>query len=265
MGRVTAIVNQKGGVGKTTTAVSLAGLLATGGLRVLLVDLDPQGNATSGLGVDRRALRCCVYDALTGERTLAEVIVPTGVPGLDLAPATLNLAGAEVELAGRPEGAGWRERRLREALAAVRERYDVVLVDAPPSLGLLTVNALVGADGVLIPVQTEYYALEGLSQLLGTVQFVQRRLNPRLGLDGVALTMYDPRTRLAREVADEVRSFFGARAFAAVIPRNVRLGEAPSYGRPIHDYAPDSPGALAYGALAGELRERLGLSAGAAA
>lgn len=260
MGRVTAIVNQKGGVGKTTTAVSLAALLADDGLHVLLVDLDPQGNATSGLGVDRRRLEGCIYDALTGERPLPEVVVETRWFGLRLAPSTLNLAGLEVELAARDAtGAGWRERRLRDALAPVRDHYDCVLIDAPPSLGLLTVNALVAADGVLIPVQTEYYALEGLSQLLNTVSFVQRRLNPRLALDGVAMTLHDPRTNLARQVADEVRSFFGERAFRSIIPRNVKLGEAPSYGEPIHVYAADSAGALAYRALADEFTARLGL------
>ena len=265
MGRVTAVVNQKGGVGKTTTAVSLAGLLAARGVRVLLLDADPQGNATSGLGVDRRTLSACLYDALAGNLSLREVVVETKVPGLDLAPATLNLAGVEVELATRQEGPGWRERRLSEALAGIRGDYGAVVIDAPPSLGLLTLNALVAADGVLIPVQAEYYALEGLSQLLNTVQFVQRRLNPRLDLDGVVLTMYDPRTNLARQVAAEVRGFFGARACSAVIPRNIRLSEAPSFGEPVHTFAPDSAGARAYGELADELVERLGLPIAGAA
>ncbi len=262
MGHVTAVVNQKGGVGKTTTAVSLAGLLADSGQRVLLLDMDPQGNATSGVGIDRRGLAACLYDALVGRRGLAEVIVPTRWERLSVAPSTLNLAGLEVELAAADHGAGWRERRLREAVDQVREAYEVLVIDAPPSLGLLTVNALVAADGVLIPVQTEYYALEGLSQLLSTVQFVQRRLNPTLDLDGVAMTMHDQRTNLARQVAAEVRSFFGPRAFDSVVPRNVKLGEAPSFGEPIHVFAPDSAGALAYRDLAGELLQRLGRGRG---
>jgi chromosome partitioning protein len=260
---IIAVVSRKGGVGKTTTAVSVAALVGEAGFRVLLVDLDPQGNATSGLGVDRRGLEACIYRALTGDRPLRDIVVPTRWPGLDLAPATLELAGLEVELAARSDGAGWRERRLREALAPVREQYELVLIDAPPSLGLLTVNALVAADSVLIPVQTEYYALEGLSQLLNTVQFVQRRLNPRLELAGVALTMYDHRTNLARQVADEVRGFFGERAFEHIVPRNVRLSEAPSYGEPIHVYAPNSAGAEAYAGLAVELGERCGLEVAA--
>jgi chromosome partitioning protein len=273
MGRVTAVVNQKGGVGKTTTAVSLAGCLAARGLNVLLLDADPQGNASSGLGVDRRTLSVCLYDALVGAVALSDVLLATRVPGLTLAPATINLAGLEVELAGRVNGSAaasgsagggggdWREHRLSEALAPLRGSYDTVLIDCPPSLGLLTINALVAADGLLIPVQAEYFALEGLTQLLSTVGFVQRRLNPRLDLDGVLVTMYDPRTNLARQVAGEVRRFFGARALEAVIPRNIRLGEAPSFGEPVHLFAPDSAGARAYGLLAEELSARLGLAA----
>ncbi len=260
MGHVAAVVNQKGGVGKTTTAVSVAALIAAAGHRCLLLDLDPQGNATSGLGIERRGLTACIYDALIGRLPLAEVVVPTRFRGLDLAPATLNLAGLEVELAAQPGGGGgWRERRLREAVEPLRRSYDLLLVDAPPSLGLLTVNALVAADGVLIPVQAEYFALEGLSQLLNSVRFVQRRLNPSLELDGVALTMLDPRTNLGRQVAGEVRGFFGERAFRTAIPRNVKLGEAPSYGEPIHVFAPDSAGAVAYRELSDEVMERSGL------
>lgn len=258
MAHVTAVVNQKGGVGKTTTAVSLAALLAAAGRRSLLVDMDPQGNATSGLGIERRGLAACVYDALIGRVAVRDICLTTPWPNLAVVPATLNLAGLEVELAAGDRGAGWRERRLREALQPLRHEYDCILIDAPPSLGLLTVNALVAAEGVLVPVQTEYYALEGLSQLLSTLQFVQRRLNPGLSLDGVALTMHDPRTNLSRQVADEVRSFFGERAFRTVIPRNVKLGEAPSFGEPIHVYAPDSAGAVAYRDLAAELLERTG-------
>lgn len=265
MSRTTAVVNQKGGVGKTTTAVSLAAVLALDGRRVLLVDADPQGNATSGLGIDRRQLEVCLYDVLAGDLPLAEIVVPTRWPLLKVAPATLNLAGLEVELAARPEGAGWRERRLQNALASVADDFDVVLIDSAPSLGLLTLNSLVAADGVLIPVQAEYYALEGLSQLLNTVQSVQRRLNPRLDLDGVVLTMYDPRTNLARQVAHEVRSFFGSRAFNAVIPRNIRLSEAPSFGEPVSIFAPESAGARAYAELAKEFVVRLDAAVASAA
>ncbi|NUQ01005.1 MAG: ParA family protein [Armatimonadetes bacterium] len=260
MAHVTAVVNQKGGVGKTTTAVSVAALVAAAGYRTALLDLDPQGNATSGLGIDRRELQADLYDALVGRRPLAEVLVETRWDGLMVAPSTLNLAGLEIELAAHQAAAGWRERRLREALAPAREAFDYVIIDAPPALGLLTINALAAADGVLIPVQTEYYALEGVSQLMNTLQHVQGRLNPALDLDGVAITMHDPRTNLARLVAEEVRAFFGARVFRAVVPRNVRLGEAPSYGQPIHVYAPDSSGALAYRELAAEVIERAGLS-----
>ncbi len=262
MAHVTAVVNQKGGVGKTTTAVSLAAALAGLGHPVLLVDMDPQGNATSGLGIDRRQLSACLYDALVGRRKLAEVVVETRWAGLRVAPSTLNLAGLEVELA-TDSAPGGRERRLQEALVELAAEAAVVLIDAPPSLGLLTLNALTAADGVLIPVQTEYFALEGLSQLLNTVRFVQRRLNPRLDLDGVLLTMHDHRTNLARQVAEEVRSFFGSRAFQAVVPRNVKLGEAPSYGEPIGVYAPDSAGAVAYRELAEEVLQRLPVRAAA--
>ncbi|MCC7495534.1 MAG: ParA family protein [Fimbriimonadaceae bacterium] len=261
MGHVTAVINQKGGVGKTTTAVSLAAWMAHLGRRVLLVDIDPQGNATSGLGIDRRDLPYCVYDALIGRRSLAEVTVATRWERLRVAPSTLNLAGLEVELAAATQDAGWRERRLREVLDSGRETFDIALIDGPPSLGLLTVNALAASDGVVIPVQTEYYALEGLSQLLNTLQFVQRRLNPALDLDGVALTMHDHRTNLARQVAAEVRAFFGRRAFESIVPRNVKLGEAPSFGEPITTYAPDSPGSVAYREMARELLHRVGLGA----
>lgn len=256
MGRVTAIVNQKGGVGKTTTALNLAAYIADHGLRVLLVDLDSQGNATSGLGIDRRALTRCIYDVLSGGVALSEVILKTEFNHLDLVPATLNLAGLEIELARASPEPGHRENRLKEALAPVRSAYDYILIDSPPSLGLLTINALTAADGVLIPVQSEYYALEGLSQLLNTIALVQRRLNPALAIDGAIITMHDARTNLSREVAEEVRQFFGPKAFRTIVPRNVRLSEAPSYGEPINRYAAHSAGALAYSALAEEVIAR---------
>jgi chromosome partitioning protein len=253
VGRTIACANQKGGVGKTTTVVNLASYLAIAGHSVLVVDLDPQGNATSGLGVARDRSPS-MYEALVEEVPVAEIAIPTAVQRLELAPSSMALAGAEVELAAMDA----REHRLSEALAPVRERYDVVLVDCPPSLGLLTVNALTAADAALIPIQCEYYALEGLGQLLATVRLVQANLNPRLEIEGALLTMYDARTNLSAEVAAEVRRHLGAHLFETVIPRNVRLSEAPSHGMPIHAYAPGSRGADAYAAFAGEFGRRIG-------
>jgi len=249
---VFAIVNQKGGVGKTTTAVNLGAALTERGLRVLLVDMDAQGNATTGLGVDRSRLERCVYSVVTGSCQAGDAIVPTGVEGLDLLPARMDLAAAEVELAA----ALARENRLRNALAPVKRDYAYVLVDSAPSLGLLTVNSLVAGEQVLIPIQCEYYALEGLSQLLQIVELVRANLNAGLAVAGVLLTMSDKRLRLAGDVEQEVRGHFGDKAYRTVIPRSVRLSEAPSYGKPITQYAPDSKGAEAYRKLAQEVVER---------
>ena len=253
MGQMLACANQKGGVGKTTTVVNLAAYLAGDGRRVLVVDLDPQGNATSGLGADRAAAGSSVYDALMGGADLRALIVPTETPGLSLVPSSIALAGAEVELVSMPQ----RERRLTRVMASVRSDFDDVFIDCPPSLGLLTVNALTAADAVLIPMQCEYYALEGLSQLIATIHLVRDHLNPALAVRGVVLTMFDARTNLSAEVAAEVREHLGAAVFQTVVPRSVRLAEAPSHGRPIAGYAPDSRGAIAYRALATELRSRL--------
>ncbi len=248
-GGVFALANQKGGVGKTTTAINLAACLAEAGERTLVVDLDPQANATSGLG--ERANGRSSYDLLDGA-PLAELVQRTRFSNLDLVASRADLAGAEVELARRSDG----ERFLAEPLAAARERYGFVFLDCPPALGPLTVNALAAAERVLVPVQCEYYALEGLTQLLGSIEHVRTRLNPRLTLAGLLLTMADRRTRLASEVEAEVRRHFGELVFAAVVPRSVRLAEAPSHGLPITVYDPESPGAAAYYEVASELVDR---------
>ncbi|HBT48152.1 MAG TPA: sporulation initiation inhibitor Soj [Peptococcaceae bacterium] len=249
MGRVIAVANQKGGVGKTTTAVNLGASLAEAGKRVLLVDIDPQGNATSGLGINRVRLEHCMYDVLIEGLPVEGVITATAISGLEVAPATIELAGAEVELVGAVS----REGKLRRALESVRQSYDYILIDCPPSLGLLTLNALTAADRVLIPIQCEYYALEGLGQLMNTVQLVARHLNPSLELEGVVLTMFDPRTNLSLQVVDEVKAYFGDKVFRSIVPRNVRLSEAPSHGMPITTYDPRSRGAEAYRELAREV------------
>lgn len=253
MGRVLALANQKGGVGKTTTAVNLGAYLAAAGKRVLLVDLDPQANATSSLGIDRKNLPASTYDVLLGGLPTEQAIIVTKQVRLDLVPSAPALAGAEVELVSLMA----REQRLGRTLESILDRYDYVFVDCPPSLGLLTVNALTAArHGVLIPVQCEYLALEGLGQLLRTVYMVRDNLNPALAIAGVVLTMFDARTNLSRQVVDEVRRFFPAYVFRTIVPRSIRLGEAPSYGETILHYAPDTPGALAYQALAAEFMER---------
>lgn len=248
MGRVYAVANQKGGVGKTTTAVNLGAYLAEAGKRVLLVDADPQSNATSSLGIDKHALTRSLYDVLIRPELASSLITLTRCVGLDILPSAPAMAGAQVEMVEMAE----REMRLRSAVEPLRERYDFVFIDTPPSLGLLTVNALVAADGVIIPVQCEYLPLEGLTQLLHTIQLVRQTLNPDLVIRGLVLTMYDSRTNLARQVVTEVRQHFAGLALDSIIPRNVRLSEAPSYGEPITSYAPKSSGGLAYAALCQE-------------
>jgi chromosome partitioning protein len=254
VGQTIACANQKGGVGKTTTVVNLATALALAGRRVLVLDLDPQGNATSGFGIDRSALSSTLYDVLLGEQPVTAVILETKVKGCDLAPASVSMAGAEVELAS----AAQRERRLQHAVRLTLDHYDYVLIDCPPSLGLLTVNALTAADSVLIPTQCEYYALEGLTQLIATLNLVRDNLNPTLRIAGLVLTMFDGRTNLSADVATEVRNHFGSVVFDTVVPRSVRLSEAPSFGLPIALYRADSRGAIAYAELARELLERDG-------
>jgi chromosome partitioning protein len=251
MGTVYAIANQKGGVGKTTTAVNLAACVAEAGYETLLIDIDPQSNATLGLGIDKRTTPT-VYDALIGGLPLADAVHPTGIEHLGLIPAGPDLAGATVELPRLPGS----ENRLRDALAPLRDRYAFVLLDCPPSLGPLTVNALVAADRVIVPVQAEYFALEGLAGLLDTLSLVQRELNPRLTIGGMLLTMHDGRTRLAQEVEAEVRNHFPNLVFETVIPRNVRVGEAPSYGQPVIHFDPHCAGAEAYFELAKEVAAR---------
>ena len=251
--RVIAIANQKGGVGKTTTAVNLAASLAVAEQRTLLIDGDPQGNATSGIGLSRDDVTQTTYDVLIGESGIDTARHrKVQFPSLDVLPATADLAGAEVELVDREE----REQMMRKAIALVRDEYDYILIDCPPSLGLITVNMLAAADALLIPVQCEYYALEGLSQLLNTVHLIQRSVNPALAIDGVLLTMYDARLNLSRQVAADAREYFGPKVFESVVPRNVRLAEAPSFGKPIILYDLASVGAQAYMSVAKELIAR---------
>jgi chromosome partitioning protein len=254
VGEIIACANQKGGVGKTTTVVSLASYLALDGHSVLLVDMDPQGNATSGLGIDRATIDSSVYDVLLAGALLEDAVRDTGVDRLSVLPSDRSLAGAEVELV--PSSA--RERRLKQVLRLSEEDYDFILLDCPPSLGLLTVNSLTAADSVLIPLQCEYYALEGLGQLMATIDLIREHLNPGLQLKGIILTMHDGRTSLSADVTAEVRRHLGDQVFEAVVPRSVRLAEAPSYGRPIAQYSPGSRGALAYQALTAELLIRSG-------
>ena len=261
MSRVIAIANQKGGVGKTTTAINLGACLAVAERPTLVIDMDPQGNATSGLGIDRSSVEAAVYDVLVNGVPVEEALRrEVHFPYLDVIPSSQDLVGAEVELVERPR----RELVFREALGTLRDRYEYVLLDCPPSLGLLTLNALSAADSVLIPIQCEFYALEGLSQLLNTVRLVQRNLNPGLQIEGVLLTMYDQRLNLSRQVAEEAKEYFGQRVFQTTIPRNVRLAEAPSFGKPIVLYDIVSAGAQSYLSLAREMMERAGREPSAA-
>ncbi len=253
---VVALANQKGGVGKSTTAINLAASLAFQGQRTLLIDLDPQGNATSGLGVDRSSIGTSIYEVLLKEAEVDDAVEPTSVRDLFIIPATIDLAGAEIELVSMFS----RENRLRTAIADLDQGFGVILIDCPPSLGLLTVNALTAADEVLIPIQCEYYALEGLSQLLRNVQLVTANLNSDLKVAGVVLTMYDGRTKLSKDVAQQVRDHFADTTYRTVIPRSVRLSEAPSYGEPIEAFDPMSRGAIAYRQLGREFIERHGLT-----
>lgn len=250
--KVIAIINQKGGVGKSTTAVNLSAALGEAHKQVLLVDLDPQGNATSGLGIEKNRIDRCIYDVLLNDVPIEDVIIPDVCSGLDLAPATINLAGAEVELVSEIA----RENRLKDAVGGLRGKYDYIFIDCPPSLGLLTVNALVAADKLLIPIQCEFYALEGVTKLLDSMKRVKSRLNPTLDIFGVLLTMYDGRTTLSKQVAEEVRSYFGKVVFSTLIPRTVKLSEAPSFGIPITQYDPHGKGSQSYIDLAKEVISR---------
>jgi chromosome partitioning protein len=249
MGTAYAVVNQKGGVGKTTTTVNLAAYLATFGKKLLLIDIDPQSNASVGLGVERAQINLCLYNILIEGVPIAEAILKSNITNLDVLPSTPRLAGAEVELVSMEP----RETRLKEALSSIKDHYDLIVIDCPPSLSLLTVNALTAADEVIIPIQCEYYALEGISQLTHTLELVRESLNPALKIRGIVLTMFDPRTLLSAQVAEEARKYFGSKVFKTVVPRNIRLAEAPSFGQPIIFYDPGSKGAEAYENLCREV------------
>jgi chromosome partitioning protein len=252
MGKILAIGNQKGGVGKTTTAINLAACLALEGLKILLVDCDPQANATSGLGVQRDDDRNSIYDVLMGEAAATQVLLPTEIANLTLLPGSKNLTGANIELANAPD----RALRLRTALQGIQTHYDLVVLDCPPALDLLTLNSLAAADSLIVPMQAEYFALEGISELVSTLERVRVAFNPRLTIEGVLLTMYDDRTNLAQQVTETLREFFKDRLFRTVIPRNIRLAEAPSHGKPVALYDARSRGSEAYFELAAEYMER---------
>lgn len=251
MGQIIAIANQKGGVAKTTTAVNLAACIAALGKRVLLIDIDPQGNASSGLGVDKTSLTYCIYDVLINGLPIESVICKGEIEGLEVAPATIQLAGAEIELVTAIS----RETKLKKAVHELKDKYDYIFIDCPPSLGLLTINALTAAGSVIIPIQCEYYALEGLGQLINTIELIRKHLNSGLEVEGVVLTMFDARTNLSIQVVDEVKSYFKDKVYRTIIPRNVRLSEAPSHGKPIILYDPRSKGAEVYQELAKEVTE----------
>lgn len=249
MVRVIAIANQKGGVGKTTTSVNLSACLAELGKKVLLLDIDPQGNSTSGLGFDKSSIKRCIYDALVNDVPMEEMLLQTEIENLMLLPATIELAGAEIELVSIMS----RETKLKRALDKIKYKFDFVLIDCPPSLGLLTINSLTAANSVLVPIQCEFYALEGLTQLMNTISLVQRNLNPALTLEGVVLTMFDARTNLSIQVVDEVKNHFRHKVYQTIIPRNIRLSEAPSHGQPVIKYDPRSKGSEVYYDLAREV------------
>jgi len=252
MGKIIAIANQKGGVGKTTTAVNLSACLGKAGKKTLIVDIDPQGNTTSGLGIDPKSLDFSIYDCLINETPLKDVILKTDFENLWIVPSNINLAGAELELVMKEK----REFLLKEALYEIKDFYDFILIDCPPSLGLITLNSFTATNSILIPIQCEYYALEGLSQLTNTIKMIKKSLNPSLSIEGVLLTMFDARTNLSIQVVDEVKKFFGGKVFSTVIPRNVRLSEAPSFGQPVIEYDKNSRGAECYTDLAQEVIER---------
>ena len=252
MAYVISIVNQKGGVGKTTTAVNLGAFLAKKRKKVLIIDLDPQGNATSGYGFDKSELENTVYDLLVNEEDIGNVIASTSVKNVDICPTNINLAGAEVELVAAIS----RETILKRAIESVLDKYDYIIIDCPPSLGLLTINALAACEGVIVPIQGEYYALEGLTQLIDTINMIKKKLNPSIGILGVVITMHDRRTQLTKQVVEEVQKYFGDKVFKTFIPRNVRLAEAPSHGQTIEEYDPKSKGSIAYQALANEVLKR---------